>query len=768
MIQVYNSNNKNFDKNGDMSLTPIRCELKAAGINKPIELQLEHEVDKLGRYKYLEKGNVIRCYTPYDKTVGQLFRIEEKDKDSVPGTITVYAIPIFYDNLKTYVKDYSNENILICDTGNTNGDGAIKKILANTPYKGFSDISKISRTRLERKNIIAGLTGTDENSFVNRWGGELHLDNFNVYINNKIGRNTGISITYGRNLKSIKEQSSYAKTVTRIIPIGYDGLRLTGKYPWVDSPNIDKYPTIMEKELKFDNVKVKDSDNQEGFETEEKARAELVRLSEELFKEGIDTPEITIKTEIEDLFKTVEYKDYSCLEEINLGDYIKATHYKLNIDTVIRCEGYTWNVLTEQYINITLGNSLNNFFDKQNEITNKIDEILNNDGTVNAASVDGILNAINVQMKAMREIAQDVPVRALICEDKVKDSPTYGAMCFGSMGFMIAHERTLDNKDWNWRTFGTGKGFFADLIVAGTMLADRIKGGILESVDGSLKLDLTDTTKGIQFQRNGVKAVSINGHKLEFFDWDGIGNSVGQIFSARFGNDNLKTGMAITHDKNSSVSISYKKSDGSYGNYIAFDKDGTLYSNPISVYENMAVYASLSANYLEGVVYVKSNSLRSPDDLDNRLFASGRKWVANKDFHINGNSSVSGTKSCVQKTKKFGDRLFYAVEDGQCFLTETGTDDFTVEETEEGTFERIILINTIFKECVNLDINYNVEIYKTGWGDYRIKEKTKDYFILESDRLDFTFNYCVKAKRKGYENYSLEEYEKTEVIYNDD
>lgn len=41
-------------------------------------------------------------------------------------------------------------------------------------------------------------------------------------------------------------------------------------------------------------------------------------------------------------------------------------------------------------------------------------------------------------------------------------------------GFMIANERN-DDGSWNWRTFGTGEGFTADLIVAGFLSADRIQ-----------------------------------------------------------------------------------------------------------------------------------------------------------------------------------------------------------------------------------------------------------------------------------------------------
>ena len=62
-----------------------------------------------------------------------------------------------------------------------------------------------------------------------------------------------------------------------------------------------------------------------------------------------------------------------------------------------------------------------------------------------------------------------------------------------------------------------------------------------------------------------------------------------------------------------------------------------------------------------------------------------------------------------------------------------------------------MLFRSIYKESVNLDIGYTVEVIKQGWGDFRIKEQTKDYFIIEADREDFTFKYVVTAKRRGFE-----------------
>lgn len=93
---------------------------------------------------------------------------------------------------------------------------------------------------------------------------------------------------------------------------------------------------------------------------------------------------------------------------------------------------------------------------------------------------DRITKAAGLTPPLYISIAKKQEVRAILFEDLDPDSPTFGAMCLGTLGFEIAGERTADGRDWKWSTFGTGKGFYADFIVAGTMLADRIKGGTLE------------------------------------------------------------------------------------------------------------------------------------------------------------------------------------------------------------------------------------------------------------------------------------------------
>lgn len=820
MIEVYLKTNTNYDKNGDITLEPTSCIYK----DSEKEVTLEHFFDDEGRWKYIEFENVIAAEENGKKKFYRIYNVVRS-----LYSVTAYARPIFYDLV---------DKVLI-DVRPTlkNGEEALNILLEGTGYTGHSNISELNTSYYVRKNIVEALIGDIDNSFINRWGGEFYCENFDVYINDRIGADNGVRVEFGYNLNEIEEDINIENVVTRIIPVGYDGITLGGNTPWVDSSLINKYTHPKMRVVEFSDVKVKENINdEEGFDTIEEARTELINRCNKLFEDGIDKPTINYKIDMINLANTTAYKDLKMLVEVNKGDTVTCYIKHLDIDVKARVIDYERDLITGEYTYIELGSVVENFFNKQADIQATIDKITNADGTVNALAVVGVLNAINVKMRAMKDIAQKQDVRALLCEDLDPNSPTYGAMCYGTMGFMIASERTQDNRDWNWRTFGTGKGFFADLIVAGTMLADRIRGGVLESIDGSIQLDLSDTSTGIQFKRNGKKAIDILGSIIRFYDWDGEGNPIGQIYSSRLNSDENVPGIVLANMNNSYISLAYEV-DGQFYPYIRFDKNNVdpTTTVPITIFAGVdfrgdqiwfgkdinSIYkskgndlvASVLNNFIvldretskhvalfrNGRCYFAANDNvyfdATPEKFaffkDGQAYffkeaSSERIWsmydfMVDKRLHCNGDFTVSGTKNCIQSTENYGERLFYSVEDCENYLTDRSMEVFTVEkiekiksstnifkrlfkvsEPQEYSYERVILLDSIFKEAVRTDSDYTVEILKQGWGDYRIKEQTKDYFIVEADREDFTFKYIVTAKRRGFEDKRLEEFFKPE------
>ena len=147
---------------------------------------------------------------------------------------------------------------------------------------------------------------------------------------------------------------------------------------------------------------------------------------------------------------------------------------------------------------------------------NRVEQAIRTDGTLIGQQVMGIINGAKAQLKAQSTVAQKQAVRAVMFEDLDPSSPTFGAMCIGTLGFEIASKRTADGRDWEWSTFGTGQGFFADFIVAGTMLADRILGGTLrigglKDDDGTIVVTDAKKNKIAEISNEGITCFGING-----------------------------------------------------------------------------------------------------------------------------------------------------------------------------------------------------------------------------------------------------------------
>ena len=496
MIQLYKKGNNNFSNNGDLVIQPISNKGKFV-TNDEITYEFEHLYDEEGRWKEIAIDDVISVSTPWSEK--QLYRIYNIVKDV--ESMTIYTRHIFFD-LNNYVLLDKRPTDMTCKQ-------ALNYILEDTPYTAESDITDANTSYFVRKNIIEAINGNDENSIINRWGGEILPDNFTVNINKKLGGDYGVNITLGKNLKSIEEDINLDDVVTRIIPEGYDGIMLDGDTPWVDSPLINKYSQVRQKVIKFDDIKVKSSENdEEGFDTLQQAQAAMIERCNTLYEGGLDKPTVNYKVEMYLLKDTEEYKDFAILEDVSIGDTVHCKHEGIGIECDARCISLEWHVEQDDkivYDTIELGTPEQNFFEETNDIFNKVSGIMDKKGNVIADYVKGIIDATKASIRASRQIAETQSYRVGLCEDLDPNSPTYGATMWGTEGMFIADERTADGKDWNWTTAITGKGVNAENLI----------GDYIMSRNGRTKLDLNTGNWTINIGDDDNNQIVMNQYGLQ-------------------------------------------------------------------------------------------------------------------------------------------------------------------------------------------------------------------------------------------------------------
>ena len=391
LIRLYEQDTTDFSNNGLKILSPTSAKITRNLLEYTYQLELTHLLDEKGMMLTEER---ILGYN------GQYFRISSIRRNL--KEVSIIAKHIFFDLNKNFIEDINIEN--------KTGSMALSHILGGTSYphsfSATSDIDTVASSRLVRKNVVSALIGDTDNSFINRWGGELDIDGFAFKLNEQIGKDDGYTIRYGKNLTGLDLQLNMLEVVTRIRPVGFDGIEIDGLY--VDSSYIDNYALPIIKEIKYENVKWTGSPNYEEREDDDsyiydnlaEAQAKLIELAtNEFIVNEIDLPKTTINIEFIELSKTEEYKHLKFLQNINIGDTVHIYHKPLDINLKSRCIEYVYDCILNKYETITLGSYTKNFFTKTQNTNNTLDNVSNiyetkADSMSKIESVNGSISAL--------------------------------------------------------------------------------------------------------------------------------------------------------------------------------------------------------------------------------------------------------------------------------------------------------------------------------------------------------------------------------------
>lgn len=184
-------------------------------------------------------------------------------------------------------------------------------------------------------------------------------------------------------------------------------------------------------------------------------------------------------------------------EGVAVGDDVQI------VDTcfspALRCEGRVTKLVTDELggsMRVTLGNVTETITDMLLAQQQKVSSLSKRSSNWDVAAstppayLQQVMDSMNTQFNlAGNSYVHTSFERGLIFGSVPLDADgrsTTGdgmAMQLCSQGFRIASGCKADGS-WDWRTFGTGKGFFAEFICFGTMLGDLIKAGTIQDKSG--------------------------------------------------------------------------------------------------------------------------------------------------------------------------------------------------------------------------------------------------------------------------------------------
>ena len=294
-------------------------------MNGDFVLTVKYPISDTGIYKQIKEDMLIKCPTP---VLGpQLFRIKKPVENNDQLEITAYHI----------TDDIMQRSVKPVQVANQTCSIALSQMVQNakTDLGDFSFTSDIQERRTfnmtETENIYSVLLD-GKHSIVGTWEGELVRDNFSLTIKKSRGENRGVVITTHKNLKDFQRTKNSQNVVTRIHakstfkPEGAE-TETTIKVT-VDSPLINSYPYINEKEYENNNAKTVE---------------ELKKWAQAKFtNEDIDKVSDSIKLEAYELDGQI----------VHLGDTVNLKSLKHNVDIFKKAVAYEYDGLKEEYISL--------------------------------------------------------------------------------------------------------------------------------------------------------------------------------------------------------------------------------------------------------------------------------------------------------------------------------------------------------------------------------------------------------------------------------
>lgn len=741
MVQLYSPTNTNYEFNGDYTLCPIKCILTMKLGNEWL-LELENPIDD--NAEFIVDNAVVCVNTPIGKN--QLFIINETKKNE--GTVVATAVPILLAN-----DGYHFDTRIV----NKNGQEAGDILCAGTPIKFHSDITNVNSAYYNEMKLNACLGGDNDNSFLNRWGGEAIYKNFDLYMNKKAGSDNGIRAEAGFNLTGISENVVMTGVVTRLRPKAFNGYLLPDNET-VDSPHISNYlprkfaPTSIEyNDIKL-AVDAQEGDSEKGITIcdtmEDLYDALRSRASKEFSENKIDMPSISYEISIVDVSKTDKFSDIKELVKVSLGDTVHVKNKRLNIETSPRVVEIVWDCVNEQIDSLKLGDYEANFFNDVSSITNSINKVVDtSNDTLMANRITGVINLLNASLRAQKDVAQRQDVRAILFEDLDTKSPTFGALCIGTQGIQIAKKRTPDDSNWQWGTAIDFQSINADYVITG-ILTDKNGKFYLNLDTGELRMK--DGTFVGTINGATINGGTINGSEIKTDKDLYVGNSI------RLGYEKEQSERRILSDDH--VYIQFGKGDFSTLSLNVGNNQLRVSNTAILMYLANKMKLNIS-NDLFSINDKNGNIAHTFSDngctIGGSLLTVEGQLSVKQLALFRGDLSVLGKKNRIVETENFGHIKLNAVESTYAVFEDYGTG-----QLDSNGYCEIVLEDK-FLETVNAEEEYYAFLTPLSEGNLFIREKNTTSFTVGGTPY-MKFDWRVTIKQRGYETVRMEEYKEVQ------
>ena len=471
----------------DMPSTDLASIIQHEELNKLMTLEFSVFIDKNHK---LENIEYVAHKDPHIKDNIQMYRIIGSTSDD--SVVHYQAIHIMFDELKSYgyIRDKRPNQV--------KASSALATVLEGSRWKvGRVDDSELLSfnfydcTRLDALSKIISMYGMDL-SYSLKFNGSKIIGRY-INLVNQRGVDTGQRFVYGDKALEVVRELDKSEVYTRIIPRG----KGEEKFDEEGKPTDGYGRRINITDVVWSKAKgypIDKPPGQEYLELEEMTKEfgfsdGKPRTKVQIF-EDIEDPEKLIKACYDFLvnvarplvqFKTKVLKT----DRTDVGDIIRIIRKDLNFRYLTRIYKIHRNLLNNT-LEVEFGDKLvlspgernkivssqikaieEGFQDKEIEIRKSFTDQVRENLTMALFNQDGF----NYEFKKGNKY--NLPAGYYSFDKDIDNNPT--KVIYVGAGTMAIANSKKSNGDWNFKTFGTGDGFTADLVVAGEIMGGKVR-----------------------------------------------------------------------------------------------------------------------------------------------------------------------------------------------------------------------------------------------------------------------------------------------------
>lgn len=615
---LYDKNETTFSHNGIGLLADASKCLVTEVRNGEYECELEYPLTGTW-FKHLTYGSIIKAKANETSDL-QLFRVYKISKP-FRGFVSYSAYHISYDLSGLPLAGLKIEKT----TAQNALDTAINQSGIQTQFVALSDIETINNINISVPCSVRASFGGQRGSVLDVWGGEYEFDNFVVRLHKARGKNNGVSIEYGKNLKDLQQEENIAETYTHIMPYAtYTPESETGEAQEPVYMYLPEKIIALPTAKNLGHVKCAIVDLTNKFSNGEEFTEEKLRSKAESYANTteIGIPKVNIKVSFVQLWQTEEYKNIAPLERVRLCDEVTVKFSELGINVTAKVIKTVYDALIEKFESVEIGNARSSFVDDVANIKTEVEDVKvrfeNSQSAVTERINSAVQNATAI-ITGQRggTIMQNPPYPAvpqeLLSLDTGDINTAQSVWRWNNGGF--GHSSTGYNGEYTLAFTDDGR-INADIITAG-----KFDGRIIKA--GTVKAEAIDVEFRNSFIRGGTNLIrNSSGLNGVSDDWQYTG-----IVEA------LQNAEAVANTTSKSM---FKVGDDTT------DYETMTLKQDIEVKQNSVYTLSLRSMILNDVTdaYVRViNGGNSVDVVTDENFESDSEW---KDFELTF-TALSGT-----------------------------------------------------------------------------------------------------------------------------